>query len=105
MFKSIVVGSDGSSTSREAVRRATELATLCGAQLHLVSAFKLPSQALMGAPAPEAMVSVPAISDDEVRTHVQDWVDELAKEIEGGGVTVATYVVAQNASQALLDVS
>jgi nucleotide-binding universal stress UspA family protein len=40
MFQSIVVGTDGSQTAAEAVRRAAELARSSGAQLHLVSAYK-----------------------------------------------------------------
>jgi nucleotide-binding universal stress UspA family protein len=38
MFKSIVVGTDGSPTATRAVERAVELAELCGAEVHLVTA-------------------------------------------------------------------
>ena len=40
MFSSVVVGTDGSDTAAEAVRNAVELAKLCGATLHIVSAYK-----------------------------------------------------------------
>jgi nucleotide-binding universal stress UspA family protein len=40
MFGRIVVGTDGSDTAAEAVRQATELARLSGAQLEIVSAFE-----------------------------------------------------------------
>ncbi len=40
MFSSVVVGTDGSDTATEAVRRAIELAKLCGATLHIVTAYK-----------------------------------------------------------------
>jgi nucleotide-binding universal stress UspA family protein len=40
MFKSIVVGTDGSETARTAVEQAIELAALSGAKLHVVSAFQ-----------------------------------------------------------------
>ena len=40
MFERIVVGTDGSGTATEAVRQATELAKLSGAQLDIVSAFE-----------------------------------------------------------------
>ena len=40
MFGSIVVGTDGSDTAKEAVRQATELAKAVGASVHLVSAFE-----------------------------------------------------------------
>ncbi len=40
MFKSIVVGTDGSETAGEAVRQATELASAVGAKLEIVSAYE-----------------------------------------------------------------
>jgi nucleotide-binding universal stress UspA family protein len=40
MFKSIVVGTDGSATASEAVRQAIELAGSVGAKLELVSAYE-----------------------------------------------------------------
>jgi nucleotide-binding universal stress UspA family protein len=40
MFKSIVVGTDGSETARDAVRQAVELARSLGAKVELVSAYE-----------------------------------------------------------------
>ena len=40
MYASIVVGTDGSDTAREAVRQAVELAARLGARLHFVSAYE-----------------------------------------------------------------
>ena len=40
MFSSVVVGTDGSATASEAVRRAMELAKLFGATLHVVTVYK-----------------------------------------------------------------
>jgi nucleotide-binding universal stress UspA family protein len=40
MFRSIVVGTDGSETATEAVRQAIELAKLTGARIELVSAYE-----------------------------------------------------------------
>ena len=40
MFKSIVVGTDGSETADIALRRAIELAALTGGKLHVVSAYE-----------------------------------------------------------------
>ena len=40
IFSSVVVGTDGSATASEAVRRAIELAKLCDATLHIVTAYK-----------------------------------------------------------------
>ena len=40
MFKTIVVGTDGTDTADRAVNRAAELAALTGAHLHVVSAYR-----------------------------------------------------------------
>jgi nucleotide-binding universal stress UspA family protein len=40
MFETIVVGTDGSDTAAEAVRRAADMAKDSGAALHVVSAYK-----------------------------------------------------------------
>lgn len=40
MFKKIVVGADDSSTAAAAVDAAMSLASLCGAELHIVTAYK-----------------------------------------------------------------
>jgi type III secretion system FlhB-like substrate exporter len=40
MFRSIVVGTDGSDTARQAVREAVELAAAVGATIELVSAYE-----------------------------------------------------------------
>jgi nucleotide-binding universal stress UspA family protein len=55
MFKSIVVGTDGSETADIALRRAIELAGLTGGKLHVVSAYE-PAAARVGGskPVPEA---------------------------------------------------
>ena len=39
MYRSIVVGTDGSDTAAEAVRQTTELAKAVGAEVHVVSAY------------------------------------------------------------------
>lgn len=47
MFRSIVVGTDGSQTAEEAVRQATDLAKTVGATLEIVSAYEpVPAQRL-----------------------------------------------------------
>jgi nucleotide-binding universal stress UspA family protein len=40
VYETIVVGTDGSDTATTALRRAAELARLCGGTLHIVSAFR-----------------------------------------------------------------
>ena len=47
MFKSIVVGTDGSDTATQAVRQAVDRATAVGAQIEVVSAYEpVPAQRL-----------------------------------------------------------
>lgn len=47
MFKSIVVGTDGSDTATQAVRQAVDLASAVGAKIELVSAYEpVPEQRL-----------------------------------------------------------
>ena len=49
MYQAIVVGTDGSDTARIAVARATQLAQLTGATLHIVYAYQPLSRAHLGA--------------------------------------------------------
>jgi len=50
MFSSVVVGTDGSDTAAEAVRRAIEVAKLYGARLHIVTAYKAKPVRTAGVP-------------------------------------------------------
>jgi nucleotide-binding universal stress UspA family protein len=55
MYRSIVVGTDGSERARLAVERAAQLAEASGGELHLVSAYKTPTVMVT---APEVAVVV-----------------------------------------------
>src|SRR5260370_34583171 len=55
MYKTLVVGTDGSPTADKAVQAAADLARSLGAALHIVSAFRTPNPG-MGAMAGVAMV-------------------------------------------------
>jgi nucleotide-binding universal stress UspA family protein len=105
MFKTIVVGTDGSSTARAAVQKAGELAKASGATLHLVTAYKLASQALLAAPMGEAVVAGSPSTDAAIAKEVEQSLDELAGQLRADGVTVETYACAQNPVQAILDVA
>ena len=61
MFKSIVVGTNGTETADKAVTRAVELARLTGAALHVVSAYE-PAPARVGGSRPPAEAAEWAIS-------------------------------------------
>jgi nucleotide-binding universal stress UspA family protein len=63
MFKSIVVGTDGSETADIALRRAIELAALTGGKLHVVSAYD-PAPARVGGNKPVAEAAEWSVGSD-----------------------------------------
>ena len=94
MFRSIVVGTDGSATATEAVHRAHELAGALSADLHVVSAYRPPAAVLAASaePAltPAAVVQWTAAARDDVRRLL----DEVAAAL-AGPVPVTTHAVAE----------
>jgi nucleotide-binding universal stress UspA family protein len=82
MFRTIVVGTDGSDTARQAVREAVELAAAPGASIELVSAY------------------APGRRED-----VEATLREAGEEVEASGVAVRTYAREGDAADAILDVA
>ena len=82
MFRSIVVGTDGSDTARQAVREAVELASALGASIEIVSAY------------------APGSRED-----VEATLGEAVAEVEAAGVAVRTYAREGDAADAILDVA
>ncbi len=103
MFRSIVVGTDGSETASEAVRQATDLAKAVGSRIHLVSAFEpVGSQRLR-----EERVEAP---DDmqwmvNEREDVDATLREAGEKIEEAGVKVETFARQGDPADAILDVA
>ncbi len=103
MFDSIVVGTDGSDTAKEAVRQATDMAASLGASIHLVSAF----EPVSGQRLREARRDAP----DDVqwtinpREDVEAVLKEAVEGIEGRGVSVETYSREGDPADAILDVA
>ena len=93
MYSSIVVGTDGSETAREAVRQATRLAATVGARIELVSAY----EPVHGTP--------PAGWSVSAREDVEAALREAAEEVTAAGVDVATYARQGDPAAALLDVA
>ena len=93
MYSSIVVGTDGSETAREAVRQATRLAATVGARIELVSAYE---------PVPHSPPDGWSVS---AREDVEAALREAAEEITAAGVEVATYARQGDPAAALLDVA
>jgi nucleotide-binding universal stress UspA family protein len=103
MFKSIVVGTDGSSTASEAVRQAVELAQSVGAKLELVSAYEpVPAHRLREErrEAPEDLQW--AISP---REDVDATLEQAAQAARAAGVEVSVYPRQGDPADALLDVA
>jgi nucleotide-binding universal stress UspA family protein len=103
LFDSIVVGTDGSETAKEAVRQATELAKTLDAQIHLVSAYEPVSDSRLR----EERREVP---DDlqwmvNPREDVDATLRAAAESIEENGVEVSTYAREGDPADAILDVA
>jgi nucleotide-binding universal stress UspA family protein len=103
LFGSIVVGTDGSDTAKEAVRQATELARQVGSKLHLVSAYE---------PVPQGRLKDERqqVPDDmqwmiNPREDVNNVLDEAGQQIEQSGVEVDTHAREGDPADAILDVA
>ena len=103
MFRSIVVGTDGSETAGEAVRQATELAKAIGASVYLVSAFEpVGNQRLR-----EERQQVPEDMSWMVneREDVNATLKEAEEKIKEAGVDVETFARQGDPADAILDVA
>ncbi len=103
MFGSIVVGTDGSDTAREAVRQATELAKGIGAQLYVVSAYE-------PVPAGRLRAERRDAPDDlqwsiNPREDVEATLNEAAESVREAGVNVETFSREGDPADAILDVA
>ena len=103
MFGSMVVGTDGSDTAKEAVRQASELAKTLGATIHLVSAYE---------PVPESRLRQERqeVPDDmqwmvNPREDVTSTLEETAEGLREGGITVETHAREGDPADAILDVA
>ena len=103
MFGSIVVGTDGSDTAKEAVRQATELAKTLGSSIHLVSAYE---------PVPDGRLRE---ERDEVpedlqwmvnpRSDVSSTLEDAAEELKKTGLGVEIHAREGDPADAILDVA
>lgn len=103
MFEAIVVGTDGSETAGEAVRKAAQLARTCDppARLHVVTAYK-PIEAMYVAPdvVPSGLAGM-----IDPRAEAQSVVDEAATKVRAEGVEVEVYLWPGDAASAILEVA
>ena len=103
MFKSIVVGTDGSETATEAVRQAIDLAKQVGAKVELVSAYEpVPDQRLRReqSEAPEDVQWTINPRED-----VDSTLEAAAEVARSAGVKVTTYARQGDPADAILDVA
>jgi nucleotide-binding universal stress UspA family protein len=103
VFGSIVVGTDGSQTAKEAVRQAAELARVVGGRIHLVSAYEPVGAARLR----EERQQVPADLEWMVnpREDVEAALTHAAEDIEAVGVEVVVYPRQGDPADAILDVA
>ena len=101
MFKSIVVGTNGTETADKAVTRAVELAKLTGATLHVVSAYE-PAPAHVGGSRPPAEAAEWAITPHFKVDAVLERATDIAK---GGGVEIELHGPKGDAASAIVGVA
>jgi nucleotide-binding universal stress UspA family protein len=101
MSETIVVGTDGSETAKQAVAEAVRLAKAFGAELHAVTAFKAVRGAKI-AGAPDAAAKVWAVLPDD---YARSIADEVAAELRIAGVKAQTHMLERDPADALLEVA
>jgi len=102
VFRSIVVGIDGSDTATEAVRQATSLASSVGARIELVSAYEPVSDARL-----RESVVVPRDLHWIInpREDVEATLEAAACEVRDAGVQVEVFARQGDPADAILDVA
>jgi nucleotide-binding universal stress UspA family protein len=107
LFDSIVVGTDGSETAREAVRRAVELARVLGARVQVVSAYEPVAEP--AAPAPVATEDDAARAADAWAVAPREGVDAILADVvavaRAAGVEAEVHARQGSPADAILDVA
>jgi nucleotide-binding universal stress UspA family protein len=103
MFRSIVVGTDGSETAQKAVREAIELAKAVDASVDLVSAYEPVSSQRLREEAREAPRDLQWSVNP--REDVDATLGDAADEAKEAGVDVRTFAREGDPADAILDVA
>jgi nucleotide-binding universal stress UspA family protein len=103
MFRSIVVGTDGSETASEAVRQAVELAKSVGARIELVSAYEPVSSSRLRDERTEVPEDLQWMINP--REDVDGTLEDAAEVVKGAGVAVEIYARQGDPADAILDVA
>jgi nucleotide-binding universal stress UspA family protein len=101
VYRSIVVGTDGSETAARALEDAARLAGALNCPLHIVSAYE-PLRGAKVSAAAEGSPEVAAIPDDAKARTV---VDEAAAQARMHGAQASTHTVTGDPADALLEVA
>ena len=107
MYKSIVVGVDGSDTARAAMLKAADLAKLTGARVHLVTASAKGYLAEMVAIEPIAggMLEALKTAAAQVESASEAMLARAADDVAARGVDVETHIVDSAPADAIVDVA
>ncbi|HWK30309.1 MAG TPA: universal stress protein [Solirubrobacter sp.] len=103
MFRSIVVGTDGSDTAGKAVEEATDLAKAVGAGLCLVSAYEPVPQARLREEARQIPADLQWMINP--REEVDATLAAAADRVRAAGVEVETFAREGDPADAILDVA
>jgi nucleotide-binding universal stress UspA family protein len=103
MFRSIVVGTDGSETAGKAVEAAVKLAQLCDAPLHVVSAYEPVPRGRLREEARQAPEDTQWMINP--REDVDATLSESADKVREAGVQVETFAREGDPADAILDVA
>ena len=96
----IVVGTDGSESSFDAVKQATALAAATKAELHIVCVASLAADLALRGVTP---LAIPDNYDDEAKKAAGAAVNQAADLAKATGVTASVHVLAGDASSVLMD--
>ncbi len=109
MYRSIVVGTDGSQTADRAVQEAAKLAKAFDVPLHVVSAYRAatPTASMASLAAVEVGAAAVMLGDWmlDVRSSVVDCLDELSAGLRADGVKVETHALPGSPVDAILKVA
>ncbi len=103
MFGSIVVGTDGSDTAKQAVREAVELAKQVGASVDIVSAYEPVSSQRLREESRQAPEDLQWMVNP--REDVDATLNEAKEEVKDSGVQVETFAREGDPADAILDVA
>jgi nucleotide-binding universal stress UspA family protein len=103
MFRSIVVGTDGSETAGKAVQEAIDLATTVGASVYVVSAYEPVPQGRLREEARQAPEDLQWMINP--REDVDATLSDAADQVRGAGLDVETFAREGDPADAILDVA